>query len=96
MRRSESGALFVERALAVHPGFELDERTAAAVANICRGLDGLPLAIELAAAPLRVLAVKQIAERLHQTLSLLEAEHDNARTALRWMINHGEVEPALG
>ena len=54
--------LFVERAQAVHPGFELDPPTAAGVAEVCRRLDGLPLAIELAAAWARLLTPAQIAE----------------------------------
>ena len=47
---SEAVQLFTERARAVQPGFVLDESNAAAVAEICRRLDGIPLAVELAAA----------------------------------------------
>jgi predicted ATPase len=51
-----SVALFTERARAVQPGFRVDERNGATVAAICRRLDGLPLALELAAARLRLLS----------------------------------------
>jgi hypothetical protein len=66
---SAGGALFVERAQAVHPRFQLDAPTAAAVAEVCRRLEGLPLAIELAAARSRLLTAAQIAERLEETLA---------------------------
>jgi predicted ATPase/DNA-binding XRE family transcriptional regulator len=63
--------LFVERALAVDAGFSLSDGNAADVAEICRRLDGIPLAIELAAARVKVLAPRQIAERLDQRFRLL-------------------------
>src|SRR5215217_8383401 len=56
--------LFVERAQAVDAGFTLTEHNATAVARLCQKLDGIPLAIELAAARSRVLSVEQISERL--------------------------------
>ena len=62
--------LFAERATAVQPGFDPD-RDAAAVAEICHRLDGLPLAIELAAARLRMLSPRQIADRLDDRFRLL-------------------------
>ena len=67
----ESVALFVERARGVRPGFELDAGNAAAVAEICGRLDGLPLAIELAAARVRMLSPRQIADRLDEALPVL-------------------------
>ncbi|WKX71191.1 BTAD domain-containing putative transcriptional regulator [Streptomyces sp. XD-27] len=65
--------LFAERAAAVRPGFDpaRDPATEAAVAEICRRLDGLPLAIELAAARLRLLTPRQIAGRLDDRFRLL-------------------------
>ena len=63
--------LFVERAREIAPGFALTEANAAAVARICRRLDGIPLAIELAAARVRVLTPEQIAERLGDAFRLL-------------------------
>src|SRR5207248_3969207 len=64
--------LFVERAGAVHPGFRLvSGAEAEAVGLICRRLDGIPLAIELAAARTRVLTPQQIAERLDNRFALL-------------------------
>jgi hypothetical protein len=63
--------LFAERAAAAVPGFAVDERNAAAVAQIVRRLDGLPLATELAAARVRLLPLEAILERLEHSLSLL-------------------------
>jgi predicted ATPase/DNA-binding CsgD family transcriptional regulator len=63
--------LFAERASAVAPGFVLGPGNVASVAGICRAVDGLPLAIELAAAWVRVLSVEQIAARLDRRLALL-------------------------
>ena len=64
-------ALFVERAGRVVPGFAVTEANMAAVAGICRRLEGLPLAIELAAARIRVLSPEQIDARLGDRLGLL-------------------------
>jgi non-specific serine/threonine protein kinase len=64
-------ALFLARARAARPNFVLDTATAPAVAQICRRLDGLPLAIELAAARLRALSVDEIAGRLDDGFRLL-------------------------
>ncbi|QOV89046.1 protein kinase domain-containing protein [Humisphaera borealis] len=63
--------LFVERARAVRPGFALSQDNAPAIARICRRLDGIPLAIELAAARAKVLSAQQIAERLGDAFKLL-------------------------
>ncbi|WP_328813950.1 ATP-binding protein [Nonomuraea cypriaca] len=65
--------LFVDRAAAVQPGFALEESTAGPVADICRRLDGLPLALELAAARLRSMSVSQIAHRLDDRFRLLSS-----------------------
>jgi len=70
---SESARLFADRAAASRPGFAVGPDNAAAVASICRALDGLPLAIELAAARVRVLSVNQINARLGDRFTLLTA-----------------------
>jgi predicted ATPase/DNA-binding SARP family transcriptional activator len=71
--------LFADRAAAVLPGFELAAANAEAVASICRNLDGMPLAIELAAPWLRTLTPAQLAARLDDRFALLTA---GSRTAL--------------
>ncbi len=71
-------ALFVDRVRWVRPGFALTTSNAMAVAQICRRLDGLPLALELAAARASVLAPEQMAERLDDALRLLSG---GSRTA---------------
>jgi predicted ATPase len=71
LARSDAVRLFVARARAVLAGFELTPANAAAVAQVCRQLDGIPLAIELAAARVRLLQVEQIATRLGDRFRLL-------------------------
>ena len=73
IQSSEAVQLFVERAQAARPDFWLNQNNAAAVATICRRLDGLPLAIELAAARVRAFNSRQIAERLDHELHWLVA-----------------------
>jgi predicted ATPase/DNA-binding winged helix-turn-helix (wHTH) protein len=68
--------LFVRRARAVAPSFTLAAENAPAVGQICRSLDGVPLAIELAAARMRVLSAPQIAERLEDRFRLLASGHE--------------------
>jgi predicted ATPase/DNA-binding NarL/FixJ family response regulator len=68
---SEAGRLFVERARSVQPGFQLDPTTAVAIAEICARLDGLPLAIELAAARVRLLTPQAMVDRLDRRLPFL-------------------------
>ncbi len=63
--------LFIDRMLAVAPGFTLDDNNAAAVAEICRQLDGIPLALELAAARVQLLAPSALLRRLEHRLHLL-------------------------
>ncbi|PYO39393.1 MAG: XRE family transcriptional regulator, partial [Gemmatimonadetes bacterium] len=68
---SEAVRLFIERAGAARPDFELSERNAQAVAEVCVRLDGIPLAIELAAARVPVLTPEQLAARLDDRFRLL-------------------------
>jgi tetratricopeptide (TPR) repeat protein len=96
--RHESVELFVDRASLADPDFTLDTQSAAAVARICRSLDGIPLAIELAAARTHVLAPAEIAERLDRMMGLLQAEpgtvsrrHATLRAALDWSVD--SLEP---
>lgn len=67
----ESVSLLVDRASAVSPGFAVTEQNQDAVARLCAGLDGLPLAIELAAIRLRSLTVEQVVARLSDRFALL-------------------------
>jgi len=77
--RSEAVSLFVERARAVLPGFELTDGNAAAVATICCRLDGIPLALELAAAQVRSLGINQLARQMDDRFRVLIS---GRRTAL--------------
>ena len=79
LSRYESARLFMERAVAVNPTFVLTEQNAAAVAQICYRLDGIPLALELAAARTKVLSVEEISERLDDSFRVLSA---GGRTAM--------------
>jgi predicted ATPase/DNA-binding CsgD family transcriptional regulator len=67
----EAVTLFADRARQVEPGFELDEKTAAAVARLVARLDGMPLAIELAAARVDALGVTQLLDRIDDRFGLL-------------------------
>jgi len=89
--RSEAVELFVARAQAASPGFALTAENAAAVEDICRRLDGLPLAIELAAARLRALTAQQVAEHLDDRFHLLTGgnrmapeRHQTLEATLDW------------
>ena len=72
---SAAAQLFLERARAVEPGFALTSQTAPAVAQVCRRLDGIPLALELATARVALLSVEQIAARLDDRFRLLVGGH---------------------
>lgn len=89
--RSDAVRLFCDRARFVQSDFALTPANAAAVADICRRLDGLPLAIELAAARLPILGVDQLAARLDDALRLLgnrrrtsPARHETLRATFDW------------
>ncbi|WP_327002295.1 winged helix-turn-helix domain-containing protein [Dactylosporangium sp. NBC_01737] len=71
VRRSAAARLFAARAAAQQRGFRLDERTGPAVAQLCRRLDGLPLALELAATRVRALGVQGVVDRLDDRFQLL-------------------------
>ncbi|MCA1645942.1 MAG: tetratricopeptide repeat protein, partial [Chloroflexi bacterium] len=86
-RQVESVQLFAERAAAVLPGFTVTERNAAAVAEVCQRLDGIPLALELAAARVRVLAVDQIAARLDDRFRLLTGGSPTALPRQQTLLN---------
>ena len=70
-KQNEAARLFIDRATSAQPSFQVSFKSAAAVADICRRLDGIPLAIELAAARVCALSVDQIAARLDDRFSLL-------------------------
>jgi predicted ATPase/class 3 adenylate cyclase len=93
-----SVALFIERAMAVRPDFRVDASNAPSIAEICVQLDGLPLAIELAAARVRVLNPQAILSRLSDRLSLLSGgsrdlpeRQQTLRGAIEW--SHDLLEP---
>ncbi|HSC27380.1 MAG TPA: protein kinase [Vicinamibacterales bacterium] len=71
LRRCPSVALFLQRAAKVKPGFALTDANAAAIGDICRRLDGLPLALELAAARVRIMDPAALLRRLDHALDLL-------------------------
>jgi predicted ATPase/class 3 adenylate cyclase len=88
---SEAVMLFVERAQAVNPSFAVTDANASVVVEICRRLDGLPLAIELAAAPSRLLPPRALLARLERRLQLLKggardlpARQQTLRATIDW------------
>lgn len=91
MTESDAVALFLERTLAMRPYFKLQESTREVVIDIVRRLDGLPLAIELAAARLRVFTVEELRDRLDHRLGVLgqgssdvPERHRTLRSAIQW------------
>jgi predicted ATPase/DNA-binding SARP family transcriptional activator/DNA-binding CsgD family transcriptional regulator len=103
LERYDAVRLFVERARRYSPQFELGPENAGAVAQICRGLEGMPLAIELVAARMDVLVAGQIAERLDRALGILRSDsraadprHQTLRATLSWSFEFlGEPEQSL-
>ncbi|NUW37879.1 AAA family ATPase [Nonomuraea sp. SMC257] len=93
LARSEAPRLFAERAEAAAPGFAVTEANGDAVVEICRRLDGIPLALELAAAQLRTLALEQVLAQLEDRFGLLPAagarpaHHRTLRALIDW--SHG-------
>jgi predicted ATPase/DNA-binding SARP family transcriptional activator len=91
LARYEAVRLFVERAAAAAPSFTLTDRNATAMGRVCQHLDGIPLAIELAAARVRALTVEQISQRLNDCFSLLTSgsrvalpRHRTLRATIGW------------
>jgi predicted ATPase/DNA-binding SARP family transcriptional activator len=83
--------LLADRARSVRPSFQIDDATAATMARICRALDGMPLAIELAAARLRTMSPEQVATRLDDRFRLLTGgsrmalpRHQTLRAVVDW------------
>jgi len=103
LRQNEAVMLFTERAAAASGAFELTTENRAAIVGLCRRLDGLPLAIELAAVRTRALAVEQILERLSDRFALLTGgsrvalpRHQTLETTIDWSYELlGEGEQAL-
>src|SRR5262249_28665138 len=94
-RQSESVRLFAERATLVNSQFALDDASTPVVVEICQRLDGIPLAIELAAARARMLGVQEIRAKLHDRFRLLAAgragalpRHQALRAAMQWSYDH--------
>jgi len=94
VRRSEAVRLFVDHARLVLPDFDVDESNAAAITEICRRLDGIALAIELAAARVRVLSVEDIRARLDDRFRLLTGgtralpRHQTLHATMEWSHEH--------
>lgn len=91
LHASDAVTLFQQRAQAVQPHFALTKENAATVAEICLRLDGLPLAIELAAARIKLLSPEQLRDRLADRLTILRREardvperHQTMRAAIAW------------
>lgn len=91
VREADASRLFRERARQVDPHFEIGSENLAAVVDVCRRLDGLPLAIELAAARLSVLSVGELARRLDRRFALLTTgsqqrppRHQTLRALVEW------------
>lgn len=102
LRNIESIMLFVERAKAARPEFDVDETNRDAIARICRQLDGIPLAIELAAARVRVLVPEEISARLENRFRLLsstirggEQRHRTLRATIDWSYDNLEPQEQL-
>ena len=98
LAQDDSVRLFLDRAGAAQPGFALDERNAQAIAAIAHRLDGIPLALELAAARVRAFSAQQIAERLGDRFRLLTRGDPTAlprqqtlRAAIDW--SHELLDP---
>jgi predicted ATPase len=100
LNQYEAVKLFAERARTVMPGFTLTDENSIAITQICQRLDGIPLALELAAARLRMLPVEQIAARLNDSFRLLTGgsrtvlpRHQTLQALIDWsyeLLTHSE------
>ena len=91
LNQYEAVHLFVDRARSISPGFSITQENARDVASICKRLDGIPLAIELAAARVKILTVRQIASHLEESFKLLAGgfrtalpRHQTMRASIEW------------
>ncbi|MCK6568867.1 MAG: hypothetical protein L6Q45_14380 [Anaerolineales bacterium] len=94
LETSDAARLFAERARLVQPSFVLDASNTSVIADICARLDGIPLAVELAASRVKMLSVEQIAARLDNAISLLTGgsraalpRQQTLRAAIDWSYN---------
>ncbi len=95
LQRYEAVHLFIDRAVGVQPAFQLTSHTAAAVADICHHVEGIPLAIELAAARMRAMSVENLAERVGDRFRLLTRgdpmaapRQQTLRALIDWSYDH--------
>ncbi|TMQ73800.1 MAG: hypothetical protein E6K81_02895 [Candidatus Eisenbacteria bacterium] len=95
LRDCEAVQLFMERAIAAKPDFALTTANAPAIAELCRRLDGIPLALELAAGRIRMLGVEQIRDRLEDRFKLLARPGSDApsrrqtvKAVIQWSWDH--------
>jgi predicted ATPase len=97
--RSDAAQLFARRAAAARPEFEIGPHNSAALGEICRLLDGLPLALELAAARTRLFSVNELVDRLGDSMGLLAgglrdvpSRHQTLRATVDW--SYGLLSPS--
>jgi len=103
LEQSEAVQLFIDRARLAHPAFALDKTNASAVAEVCRRLDGIPLAIELAAPRVRMMPPEEILDRLLDRFRLVTlgprtvpSRHQTLQAAVDWSYKLlGEEEQIL-
>ena len=100
LARNRCVQLFAERAKSAHPEFELTHEVAADVGRLCRRLEGIPLAVELAAAQVAAIAPAQLAEELYTGVDLLDtrredgSHHRTMRAAIDWSVDLLDPETA--
>jgi predicted ATPase/DNA-binding winged helix-turn-helix (wHTH) protein len=98
LRNCDAVRLFADRARSVNPDFQVDEHNAGAVHDVCRRLDGIPLALELAAARLSVMTVDQLRSRLDDRFRLLTGgrralpRQQTLDAVVRWSYEHLSID----